>query len=80
MKISYSRTSIKYLLNQDKKTRARIVGQIDKLPEEGDIKKLQGQKIKNIYRLRVGKYRIIYQIQGDNIKIISIDSRGDVYK
>lgn len=80
MTITYSKTSIKYLLNLDQKTRARIVGHIDKLPHEGDIKKLQGKKIKNLFRLRVGKFRVIYQMAPDIIKIVTIDNRGDVYK
>lgn len=44
-----------------------------------DIKPLQGQ---TLYRMRVGKWRVIYDRQ-DDIKIISIEkikSRGDVYK
>lgn len=44
-----------------------------------DIKKLQGEPY---FRLRVGKWRIIFDRQ-DEIKIISIEkikSRGDVYK
>ena len=44
-----------------------------------DIKKLQGEPY---FRLRVGKWRIIFDRE-DDIKIISIEkvkSRGDVYK
>jgi len=44
-----------------------------------DVKKLQGEPY---YRLRVGKWRIIFDRE-DEIKIISIEKikpRGDVYK
>ncbi|MGX2984507.1 type II toxin-antitoxin system RelE family toxin [Helicobacter sp. 23-1048] len=46
-----------------------------------DIAKLQGQK--NHYRLRVGKYRVLYEVRENQILVIyayKADSRGDVYK
>ena len=39
---------------------------------------LQGEK--DIYRLRVGKYRVLFTIVGDTILIVKIGPRGDVYK
>ena len=38
-------------------------------------KKLKGHK--NIFRIRVGNYRIIYYDDGKNLSIISIPSRSD---
>ena len=53
-----------------------------KTPPEGDIKPLQGSK--NEKRLRVGKYRVIYEyLTETKIKVLminKIDTRGDVYK
>jgi len=45
-----------------------------------DIKTMQGYE--NLYRLRVGQYRFIYQIQNDDliIFIIKAGNRGDIYK
>lgn len=45
-----------------------------------DTKSLKGYK--NRFRLRVGKYRIIYEIHDDELIIIIADggSRGGVYK
>ena len=46
-----------------------------------DTKKLQGYE--NHYRLRVSKYRILYEIRENQILIIyayKADSRGEVYK
>ncbi|QFR38812.1 type II toxin-antitoxin system RelE/ParE family toxin [Candidatus Gracilibacteria bacterium 28_42_T64] len=45
-----------------------------------DIKALAGNEDK--YRLRIGKYRFLYEIQEDiiTISILSADSRGGVYK
>ena len=80
MKILYSKTSLKYLQALDKKTRKRIFSGIEKLPSKGDVKKMKGQKLKNIYRLRIGKYRIIFIMEKEWIKILDIDTRGGVYK
>ncbi|MBN2542278.1 type II toxin-antitoxin system RelE/ParE family toxin [bacterium] len=45
-----------------------------------DIKKLKG--FKSDYRLRWGKYRILYTVSKDEslIYVYKIDTRGDVYK
>jgi mRNA interferase RelE/StbE len=47
---------------------------------ELDIKKLKGSE--NRFRLRIGKYRILYEVYEDELIIILADagSRGDVYK
>ena len=77
MKILYSRTSIKYLKGLEQKHTKKIVDAIDKLPYEGDIKRL---KVKNVFRLRCGKHRIVYEMEVEILKILKIDTRGDVYK
>jgi mRNA interferase RelE/StbE len=45
-----------------------------------DIKMMQGYS--DLYRLRIGQYRLIYQIKDSEllIFIISVGNRGDVYK
>jgi len=45
-----------------------------------DIKIMQGYE--EIYRLRVGQYRLIYQIKQDEliIFVMKAGNRGDVYK
>lgn len=42
------------------------------------VKKMNGSD-DNIYRLRMGKIRIIYKIDSDKIEIIDIDYRGNIY-
>jgi len=80
MKILYSKTSIKYLQTLERNITRKIMECVEKLPSEGDRKKLKGKKVKNIFRLRIGKYRVIYSLEKDVIKIVKIDTRGDVYK
>jgi mRNA interferase RelE/StbE len=71
---------MKYLQRLERDVVRKLVKAIEKLPAEGDIKKLKGKKVKNIFRLRVGKYRIIYALEKESIKIIKIDTHGDVFK
>lgn len=83
MRFFYSKTSIKYLQTFEQKVAHKIVKAIEKLPSEGDIKRFKGTRIKNVYRLRIGKFRVIFSLEKDVIdviKVIKIDTRGDVYK
>jgi mRNA interferase RelE/StbE len=78
-KIEFGKAAQKFLDKQDKAQRLRIYKAICKLPDGTDIKKIKGH---NLYRLRVGDYRILYSID-EVIKVITIenvDNRGDVYK
>lgn len=86
MRIEYSKKAAKYINGLDKPTKLRIKKAIEGLtecPPKGDIKMLQGFP-DGRKRLRVGKYRIIYNYLPNGeieiLMIINIDSRGDVYK
>lgn len=85
MKIEYSKKAVKYINTLDKPTKQRIKTGIEGLtedPPKGDIKPLQGYS-DNRKRLRIGKYRIIYNYNKGEIEILyimNIDSRGDIYK
>lgn len=78
-KIKFEKAAQKFLDKQDKNQRLRLYKAIYKLPNGTDIKKLIGS---NLYRLRVGNYRILYAIDEEIhlINIENIDNRGDVYK
>jgi mRNA interferase RelE/StbE len=80
MTLFFSRRSTKFLAKCELKTRKAIVDAIRELPGQGDIRKLKGQAIRNSYRLRVGRYLIVYVGEGDEIRILKIDTRGDIYK
>lgn len=86
MQIKYSRKTAKYINGLDKPTKQRMKTAIEGLtanPPIGDIKTLQGFT-DGRKRLRVGKYRIIYNYLPDGeiivLYIMNIDSRGDIYK
>jgi len=80
MKFLYSRTSIKVLQTLQKDINNKLIEAIEKLPFEGDIQKLKRKTVKNIFRLRIGKYKVIYSQEKEVIRIIKIDTHGDVYK
>jgi mRNA-degrading endonuclease RelE of RelBE toxin-antitoxin system len=75
-----SKTSYEYLSKLEKEIRSNIASAIERLPYKGDIQKMRGQSQPNTFRLRVGKYRVLYVRETDAIRILVIDTRGDVYK
>lgn len=81
MEINFSKVAIKELKQMSAAMRNRILAGIDgliKVPPEGDIKPLQGKT--GSYRLRIGKYRILYHYEANTCKIDEVGSRGDIYK
>ncbi len=76
----------KFLKSRNSSTKRTIKRKLDLLKEDPfsheqlDIKKLKG--IENMYRLRIGTIRIIYQVEEHKllILVISAGTRGDVYK
>ena len=69
----------KYIRRQDKTSQTRILRAINALPDNGDIKKLAGTS--GLFRVRVGKVRVIYSIDSTEriIRIIAAGSRGQIY-
>ena len=76
-KTVYSKKAVKFLKKQDTSSQKRILTAISKLALEGEIKKLQGT---DGYRLRVGNFRILFDVNGAIIDIIDIGNRGQIYK
>lgn len=78
MKIEYSKRALKDLKNLNEPIKSRVKTAIEKLPE-GDIKTITGKV--NYSRLRVGDYRIIFEIIApEEIIIRGIAPRGQAYK
>ena len=75
---------VKYLNALSPDTKQRIVEGIKVLsntPVEGDVKKLKGTKGRqDLYRLRIGEYRVIYAVENDGVYILEIIIRGRGYK
>ena len=79
MKISYSKTFEKKFSKYDRKLQEKIFNAIQNLPD-GDIKRLTGNDIPPIYRIRISKYRILFHMNEEEIQILKVDSKGDIYK
>jgi len=82
--LAYSKSVKKFLLKHRDISDVVLqkLEQISQNPHNNtlDIKPLKGQS--NHYRLRVSKYRILYEIMDSKILIYTYDadSRGDIYK
>lgn len=73
----------KFLRRQGRTTKERLVKAILVLaddPHPSNSRKLEGYH--DLYRLRVGDWRIIYQIINDQllILVLEVGSRGEIYR
>jgi mRNA interferase RelE/StbE len=69
----------KFIRKQTHDNQVRLLTAIYKLPQEGDIRPLEGST--ENFRLRVGGFRVIYAIEHDTITVRVLDAgnRGQVY-
>ena len=79
--IDYKKTARAELALLPQETHKRVIKAISKLaddPRPSGCVKLKGS---GLYRIRVGDYRIIYDIQDDAlvILVVKVGHRGDVY-
>ena len=79
MKISYSKTFERKFSKYNKKLQEKIFNAIQNLPD-GDTKRLTGNDMPPIYRIRISKYRILFHMNKEEMQILKVDSRGDIYK
>ena len=75
----YSNTALKFINKQPPKQRQRIIDAIKNLPA-GDVVPMKNKD--NVFRLRVGEYRVTFAIdyEQDEIIVRTAGNRGDVYK
>ena len=86
-KLEYHRDVVKFFKKHKEKklllSFKNATDEIKKNPrqcENCDVKKMQGME--NDYRLRIGKYRFLYQVIDEKILVFfySANSRGAIYK
>ena len=82
-KIKWKSSAKKELRKIDKSQIVKILDEVEKLssnPYPQNHKKLLGTE--NIYRIRIGDYRVVYSIDNGEliIQIIRVRHRKDVYK
>mgnify|MGYP003818135963 CR=1 FL=1 len=84
-KVIFSGEAERSLKNLEKSTIRRIFTALHQLSERPfenpNTKKMKGKE-GNYYRLRVGNYRIIYEIKDNEliIYVVRLGPRGDIYK
>ena len=78
-KIIIKKKAKKFIDKLPKNEKMRIVKAIEVLPNGEDIKKLKGDS--DLFRLRVGDYRIIYTVDNGELTVYVIDAgnRGEIY-
>ncbi len=81
--VEFSRGARKQFRKLSLNIKRRIQSKINELaiePRPNRVKKLQGED--NLYRIRVGDYRIVYEIKDDVLLIIVIrvKHRSEVYQ
>lgn len=78
-KIEINSKPKKFIFKQPKPQQERLLKAIYQLPNNPDIVKMAGT---DKYRLRVGDYRIIFEIHRNILLIVVTDAnnRGDIYK
>lgn len=78
-KIIIKKKAKKFIDKLPKNEKMRIVKAIEVLPNGEDIKKLKGHS--DLFRLRVGDYRIIYTVDNGELTVYVIDAgnRGEIY-
>ena len=82
-RIEFAGSSKKYLDKLDHTTKQRIAEKVQFFLEQEDpliyARQLVHSSIGS-YRFRVGHYRIVFDINGDTLQVVSIKHRKDVYR
>ncbi|MGD9630704.1 MAG: type II toxin-antitoxin system RelE/ParE family toxin [Pyrinomonadaceae bacterium] len=78
-KLRFGNRALKDLRKLDKHVSKRIIDRIEALKKNlsGDVKKLTDHSPN--YRLRVGDFRVLFNIEGDTIQIQNVKNRREGY-
>ena len=81
--IVFSRSARKELEGLDDRIAIRVLNRIEKLgaePLPGGVRKLRGST--NLWRLRIGDYRVVYSVDDDRrlVDIVAVRHRSDAYR
>ena len=84
--VEFSKSALKALQRLDKTASLRVLGRLGELaeaenpPRYKDVRALEG-KLKGYYRLRIGEYRTIFELDPDGrrIGVLAVIPRGKGY-
>ena len=76
------RSAQKHLLRLARDERGKIIAAIDRLAENPYVGSALKGQLRGLRRIRVGDYRVVYEIQDEKlvILVIGIAHRRDIYK
>jgi mRNA interferase RelE/StbE len=80
-KLSISQSVLKDLRNLPKEVKGRAAISILELatvPRPPGAETMQGHD--HAYRIRVGDYRVVYTVYGEEVNIIAVSHRKDIYR
>ena len=82
-RIEFAPAAVRQFGSLPVKIQLRVRTRIEALgsdPRPAGYRKLKGAD--DIYRVRVGDYRVLYQVRDDDllVLVVSVRKRGDVYK
>jgi len=83
LKIVYSLEFERFILRCKKKDNnffRQVVSQMDKIIREPNIGKPLRYSLKNLRRLHVGSYVLVYEFHNDELRFIDCDHHDKVYK
>lgn len=80
--ITYSNKAEEFLEKLDKYEQIIIIKKIGKLKENAELGKHLSYDLKNFRSLRVGKFRVLYEIKKNEllVYVVKIDRRKVVYR
>jgi len=80
--LQIKKSAAKALAKISKNDRFRLIGAIDRLREEPNAGGVLKGEFAGLRRLRVGSYRIIYEVIDDQlvILVVRVANRRDVYR
>ena len=78
-KIDWEEKALNSLNKLDLLLARRIITKIDKLKENPFYQNVKRLKNSSCFRLRIGDYRILFEIQKNVIKILKLGHRKNVY-
>lgn len=80
--IEYKKSARKELERLDRETQSRVLDAVDELasaPRPSGVRKIVGGK--NVWRIRVGHYRVIYKIYDERlvVMVVRVAHRKEAY-
>ncbi len=81
LKLTIKRSVLKDLRSLPKDIRGRAalsILELATLPSPQGVEKLK--EYERLYRLRIGDYHIVYEVTGEDVRVVAVSHRKDIYR